>query len=92
MSIRSAGIVRRTDTPTDTHTEDVKTITPITSETWVVIDPVPLKAMCVFLSIHVKGTNATGAEDLFAFEESAILFFRPPVVPLMTNYWRTPRG
>ncbi len=30
MSVRSAGIARRTDR----HTNDVKTITPITSETW----------------------------------------------------------
>ncbi len=34
MSVRSARIVRRTDTHTHRQTKDVKTITPITSETW----------------------------------------------------------
>ncbi len=37
MSVRSAGRVRRTHTQTHKHTDDVKTITPITSEMWVVI-------------------------------------------------------
>ncbi len=36
-----------------------------------------------------KGTNGTGAKDLFVFEEVSILFFRPPVVPLRikVNYY-----
>ena len=33
MSVHSAGRVRRTHRQTHTHTDDVKTITPITSET-----------------------------------------------------------
>ncbi len=37
MSVRLARRVRRTDTHADRHTDDVKTITAITSETWGVI-------------------------------------------------------
>ena len=46
MSVRSAVRVRRTDGHTDTQTDNAKTITPITSETWGVISwcttPVPV--------------------------------------------------
>ncbi len=66
MSVRSAGIARQTDGQTHTQTNDVKTITAITSETWGVMKfhndivkvhlafthPLPLPSHCSPIGVH----------------------------------------
>ncbi len=65
MSVRSPRRVRRTHGHTDTQTDNVKTITPITSETWGVksslIDSIRLKLIRIGSTSHlilINGQNS----------------------------------